>query len=321
MITKPSDYIRRSYAVRPQVLILQFGLFPWNLNALQIFFCRTEQHLPSPVLRSDPSIVSCPPFGISLGPGSVSGIWIDLLTLEVLCDGLSNTGLRVWAGQVCWNKEHILAFVASVVVFVVCAIATPAFLFQKVRQSLRAQDEARAKESVESAGDLTQNETQTYTAAFVRYDANSSGKIDDEELSNLLAEKAGIKPSAREFHELKEEYMGQMHADALSLEDFLALMTLMKHELVAPLGILDSWSRTWIDLPAMAFRMKFSYETQGSGPGWRAQVSGEWQHPAARPDGSALPDVLPNAAELLLAELDQGGDVMYYASSRHCSST
>jgi hypothetical protein len=35
---------------------MQFGLFPSNLNALQIFFCRDDDQLPHPVLRSDPSI-------------------------------------------------------------------------------------------------------------------------------------------------------------------------------------------------------------------------------------------------------------------------
>jgi hypothetical protein len=38
------------------LLVVQFGLFPSNLNALQIFFCRSDEHLPYPVLRSDPSI-------------------------------------------------------------------------------------------------------------------------------------------------------------------------------------------------------------------------------------------------------------------------
>jgi hypothetical protein len=38
------------------LLVVQFGLFPSNLNALQIFFCRSEDQLPHPVLRSDPSI-------------------------------------------------------------------------------------------------------------------------------------------------------------------------------------------------------------------------------------------------------------------------
>jgi hypothetical protein len=39
------------------VLILQFGLFPANLNALQILFCRSDDETNLPhMLRSDPSI-------------------------------------------------------------------------------------------------------------------------------------------------------------------------------------------------------------------------------------------------------------------------
>jgi hypothetical protein len=174
---------------RTLVLILNFGLFPCNLNALQIFFCRSEEQLQSPVLRSDPSIV-------------------------------------------CWNSEHILAFVASLLIFVVCAIATPTVLFQRIRQTLREQDEAHAKESVECAGELTKEEVEAYTAAFERYDVDGDGEIDDEEFSCILAEKTGIKASKEEIHELKEEYMGQMHANALCVDDFLALLALLKHELV-----------------------------------------------------------------------------------------
>ena len=37
-------------------MVLRFGLFPSCLNALAVFFCRSEDQLPYHVLRSDPSI-------------------------------------------------------------------------------------------------------------------------------------------------------------------------------------------------------------------------------------------------------------------------
>jgi Ca2+-binding EF-hand superfamily protein len=50
---------------------------------------------------------------------------------------------------------------------------------------------------------LTSNEEEAYEAAFHKYDADDSGKIDDEELSCLLEETTGIKPNAEEIAELK----------------------------------------------------------------------------------------------------------------------
>jgi Ca2+-binding EF-hand superfamily protein len=57
----------------------------------------------------------------------------------------------------------------------------------------------------EADGDhhLTSNEEEAYEAAFHKYDADNSDKIDDEELSCLLEETTGIKPSAGEIEELK----------------------------------------------------------------------------------------------------------------------
>ena len=102
-------------------------LFPCNLNALQIFFCRSDAALPRPVLRSDPSIE-------------------------------------------CYSGDHWLAFAASLLVFAACAVATPAFLFRKIRQTLREQGEAHAKADTPAAAeDLTQQQTDIYTK--VRKDA------------------------------------------------------------------------------------------------------------------------------------------------------
>jgi hypothetical protein len=43
---------------RALLMVLRFGLFPYTLNALLVFFCRTEPVLAQPdILRSDPSIV------------------------------------------------------------------------------------------------------------------------------------------------------------------------------------------------------------------------------------------------------------------------
>jgi hypothetical protein len=182
--------VKRHELLRTLVLIVQFGLFPCNLNALHIFFCRSESQLPSAVLRSDPSIV-------------------------------------------CWDSAHVLAFVAAVFIFCVCAIGTPVFLFRSIRQALLDQDKQHKMEVVGLAEDLTQGQTDAYTAVFHRYDADGSGTIDDVELSCVLEEKTGIKPNAEEVQELKEEYMGHLHADALPLDDFITLMALIKHELAA----------------------------------------------------------------------------------------
>ena len=59
--------------------------------------------------------------------------------------------------------------------------------------------------SDEADGDhhLTSNEEEAYEAAFHKYDADDSGKIDDEEFSCLLEETTGIKPSAEEMAQLK----------------------------------------------------------------------------------------------------------------------
>jgi hypothetical protein len=73
------------------------------------------------------------------------------------------------------------------------------------------------------------NLTPSSLKAFKTYDADGSGKIDDEEFSCILAEKTGIKPSAEEIRGLKEEWMGHLHADSLPLDDFLDMMGLMKN--------------------------------------------------------------------------------------------
>ena len=79
---------------------------------------------------------------------------------------------------------------------------------------------------------LSREETDAYNAAFERYDADHSGAIDEEELSCILEEQAGIKPSAKEIHELKETWMGHMHStDQISADDFMHMM-----EAVRPAG-------------------------------------------------------------------------------------
>jgi Ca2+-binding EF-hand superfamily protein len=50
---------------------------------------------------------------------------------------------------------------------------------------------------------LTSNEEEAYEAVFHKYDADDSGKIDDEDLSCLLEETTGIKPNVEEIAELK----------------------------------------------------------------------------------------------------------------------
>ena len=169
---------------------MQFGLFPSNLNALQMFFCRSDEHLPHPVLRSDPSIE-------------------------------------------CYNGDHWLAFVVSLLVVAICGIATPALLFRQIKRGLLAQEETHNKEMVQStSARLTAVEKLTYQAAFERYDKNDSGTIDEEELSCILEEQAGIKPNHKEIHELKETWMGHMHGcDDISMGDFMQMMEAMKREL------------------------------------------------------------------------------------------
>jgi Ca2+-binding EF-hand superfamily protein len=76
---------------------------------------------------------------------------------------------------------------------------------------------------------LTREETDAYSAAFERYDADHSGSIDEEELSCILEEQAGIKPSAKEMHELKETWMGHMHStDQIFVDDFMHRMAAVR---------------------------------------------------------------------------------------------
>jgi Ca2+-binding EF-hand superfamily protein len=84
------------------------------------------------------------------------------------------------------------------------------------------------------AAELTQEETEVYTAAFKQYDIDDSGTIDDEEFSCILEERAyfhrcgsaGIRPTSEEVGELKEKYMpSHLTTATISLHDFLDLMT------------------------------------------------------------------------------------------------
>ena len=96
---------------------------------------------------------------------------------------------------------------------------------------------------------LTSNEEEAYEAAFHKYDADDSGKIDDEEFSCLLEETTGIKPTAEEIAELKvlaqyvkgecawaiDQFCAQeewnkstAHAE-IDLDDFLQMMSAVSH--------------------------------------------------------------------------------------------
>jgi hypothetical protein len=147
---------------RTMLLVLQFGLFPANLNALALFFCRNERQLEQHVLRSDPSIE-------------------------------------------CWNRDHILAVVAAAVVVGTCGVAVPIMLYLKISRSLRDQEGFQRRDQGKHAAELTDEERKVFVAKFERYDANHSGSIDEDELSSILEEQAGMKPSQTEIAEMKAE--------------------------------------------------------------------------------------------------------------------
>ena len=102
---------------RTLLLVTQFGLFPSNLNALQLFFCRTPKSiadddyvlpsLPNYVLRSDPSIE-------------------------------------------CYNGSHIVGLLVALIVVGICSGVFPIFLFRKIRARLAAnkQKDRAAAEAV-----------------------------------------------------------------------------------------------------------------------------------------------------------------------------
>jgi hypothetical protein len=92
----------------------------------------------------------------------------------------------------CYDGDHNLAFVVALLVFTLCTIATPMFLFRTIRNRLLEQDAAGSSESVESAAKLTPEETDVYTAVFEQYDTDGCGRIDDEQFSCILEEREHI---------------------------------------------------------------------------------------------------------------------------------
>lgn len=170
------------------MLILQFGLFPCNLNALQMFFCRSDPQLPRSFLRSDPSIqcwdsAHVVAFIVALLIFVVAGIVTPALLFRKIRNGLSTQ-----------EEAHV----------------------------------SESKKELAIAGELTPDEKKAYVAAFEWYDADGSGAIDQEELSRILEVKTGIKASEKEIHELKDEWLGHSAGDEIHQADFLKMMAAVR---------------------------------------------------------------------------------------------
>jgi hypothetical protein len=151
---------------RTLLLVTQFGLFPTNLNALQMFFCRTPKsfdedgyvlpQLDYAVLRSDPSIR-------------------------------------------CWDSEHLPALILSFGIVALCSLLFPIILFRKIRARLAANLESDRLAAMAMPKGLTLKERQLFESAFQKYDDDGSGLIDEDELRALLTEKARLRAPAAVF--------------------------------------------------------------------------------------------------------------------------
>ena len=103
---------------------MQFGLFPSNLNAVQIFFCRSD-------------VLDMHPVEVEVAPGRVE---------EQMLQALPHQVLRSDPSIECYNGDHWLALALSLFVIAVYAVAVPVLLFKKIKGGLRAQvNEARPR--------------------------------------------------------------------------------------------------------------------------------------------------------------------------------
>jgi hypothetical protein len=85
---------------RVLLMVLRFALFPYCLNALLVFFCRSEEQLPTDVLRSDPSIVCWDgPHLLAVAAGitvvAACGVIAPLLLLRALKQTIDKQQTRV----------------------------------------------------------------------------------------------------------------------------------------------------------------------------------------------------------------------------------
>ena len=134
---------------RVLLMVLRFGLFPYCLNALLVFFCRTEEQLPTDVLRSDPSIVCWDgPHLLALGTGAIvivaCGVIAPLLLLRAL-------------------KQTI-----------------------DKQQARDLRPDAPDDAEVEGLPGLSTDEKARFARVFARFDRDGNGLIDKQEMLQLL---------------------------------------------------------------------------------------------------------------------------------------
>ena len=202
-------------------MVLRFGLFPYCLNALQMFFCRSCG--PAAVLRSDPSVT-------------------------------------------CWDGAHLMATGVGAAIFIVCGILTPLLLLRALKRAVEAQKRDGSLPRVSDTNEdvsmataahvelLTSEEKARYTRAFVRYDRDGNGSIDQKEMLHLLEDQTGKMStdstagfswrqkcetriinkmmSDRSVEEMRG-WMGLTADEDVSLDSFLRMLERMKSELVA----------------------------------------------------------------------------------------
>jgi hypothetical protein len=189
-------------------MVLRFGLFPYCLLSLQIFFCRTDMQLPSSLLRSDPSIV-------------------------------------------CWDSAHVIAMFVAVAVFLCCCTVAPLLLLRALKHTIGAQ---RTNSDETATEGLSPAVEANYRRAFERYDSDGSGLIDQLEMHQLLEDHTSDtvtpaansscfrklwdwvfakKPMSQQRAEEMRGWMGLTADEAVSMDDFLRMLTRMHRELQA----------------------------------------------------------------------------------------
>jgi hypothetical protein len=200
---------------RTLLMVLRFGLFPYSLNALLVFFCRSDEQLPHALLRSDPSI-ECwnGAHWLALGVGAMvfalSGVATPVLLLRALKRTIDTQALEKFDSQ---DKDQGAA-----------------------------------------AGGLSIDEEARFTRAFARYDVDGNGWIDQAEMLHLLEEQTGRetnpeihqsrcrkilgkvldrKPMSERNVEEMRGWMGLTPDEDVSLVSFLRMLTRLKQELEA----------------------------------------------------------------------------------------
>ena len=195
-------------------MVLRFGLFPYCLNALLVFFCRSAEQLPTDVLRSNPSIVC----------------W----------DGLHL--LAVAAG----------AIVIAACGFIAPLLLLRALKRTIDEQTRHSRPDAPDGSAESEAEGLSTEEKARFARVFARFDRDGNGLIDKDEMLHLLEEQtrhkapnsdtdgwcrqqlsklAKKKPMSERSAEEMRGWMGLAADEDVSLDSFIQMLERLKRQL------------------------------------------------------------------------------------------